>query len=321
MLSERERRVVDHHLKEAGMRDGARVVQWPGATSVFFLDTGKMWVHNNTPRKQAKQELYFHSVNSIASTITCAHPLKFWDLRRHATPREMARIQGFPESFILPRTCPVRLFGNAVAVPCATHAVSCVVEPTECVRHLDLCAGIGGFSIALKRATSMSRCVGYSEISPAAIKCFTANFPEAPSLGNAQDVESWPACDILTAGFPCQPFSVSNTRERRNKHRNREFFRVVLDAVRLSKATRIVLENVASIVNTGNEQWSTLCDTLRNELGFTLEYAVLDAKDFGVPQTRKRMYIIGRNDGIPFKSVKKFTPTPCVRLSSILEDL
>lgn len=330
MLSQRECEVIDRHLQESGTQDGVRVLQWENASSVYFAGTGKLWVHNHAPRKQAKQELYFHSVHSVASTLTCAHPLKFWDLRRQATAREMARIQGFPDSFVLPRSRHARLFGNAVAVPCATHAVSRVVstkegpseDPPSPLRHLDLCAGIGGFSLAVhaNAPRGASVCVGYSEICPAAIKCYEDNFPNAPALGDARGVEVWPECDLLTAGFPCQPFSVSNTRARREGHKSRDFFRVVLDAVRQSKATRVVLENVASIVNTGAEQWTVLCDTLRDDLGFVLDHAVLCASEFGVPQKRRRMYLVGRRDGVaPLPLSDYVATTPPVRLWSIVE--
>ena len=129
MLSETETRVLSTHEECAagdgdGFRDGVRVRQWENATSVYFKSSGRLWVHNDTPRKQAFQELYFNSVRSVCNTLTCGHPIKFWDLRRHATPREHLRIQGFPDTFVVPSTNVVRLVGNAVAVPCATHACS-----------------------------------------------------------------------------------------------------------------------------------------------------------------------------------------------------
>ncbi|MEC7001812.1 MAG: DNA cytosine methyltransferase, partial [Actinomycetota bacterium] len=138
-LSETETRVIETHRAYAGAGscfvDGQRVRQWDNATSVYFSETGRLWVHNDTARRQARQDLYFHSVDSVCGTLTCSHALKFWDLGRIATPRELLRVQGFPENFVCPPTRVQRLVGNAVAVPCATHACRCVVSEGEVVRH------------------------------------------------------------------------------------------------------------------------------------------------------------------------------------------
>ena len=295
-LSATEERIVSTHLREAGLADGARVAQSAGVTSVYHAATGRMWAHNNTARKQALQHMYFHSVDSVANTLTCSHKLKFWDLRRHATPREVARVQGFPEHFVVPRTCATRLLGNAVAVPCAAHALRAVVDPAEGVcRHLDLCAGVGGFAFALQSVAPGARTVGASEVLPAAVKCYAANFPDAPMLGDATEVAEWPACDLLTAGFPCQPFSYASTAARRQTHPCRDFFEVVLAAIRASGATRVVLENVPALEV--DPRWRALCEALRDELGFDVAAHVLDAQDFGLPQRRRRLYLAARRDG------------------------
>jgi site-specific DNA-cytosine methylase len=323
-LTPTEARVIDTHASVAGrdvepaFADGQRVLQWEGASSVYFAATGRLWVHNHTPRKQAYQELYFHAVGSVCGTLTCSHVLKFWDLRRHATPREMCRIQGFPENFLPPRTRVARLVGNAVAVPCAVHACSCVVATHEELVHLDVCAGMGGFSCAMRAACPRTRCAGFSEVMPAAVACFRSNFPGAPGLGDATTVDAWPRADVLTAGFPCQPFSCANTRVRRAKHSKRDFFQVVLDAIRSSQATRIVLENVPSLMSTGLEQWNNLLDELQGPLGFVCDYTVLNALDFGLPQHRKRLYLVGRCDGVPLLRLNDFVPSDVATLRSIL---
>ena len=279
------------------MVDGRRVYQWEGAHSVWFRRHGRLWVHNDLPRKQAAQELYFHASGSICNTLTCSHAIKLWDLRRCASPRELLRIQGFPEWFEPPRTCVTRLMGNAVAVPCAARACAAVVEGGE--RYIDLCAGIGGFACAMRDVAPDARCVGYSEVLPAAVACYAANFPDHPSLGDATRVAHWPEADVLTAGFPCQPFSTANSRARRRTHAKRDFFEVVLEAVRASGATRVVLENVPTLLTTGSEQWSRIVDALV-DLGFERpQHRILNAADFGVPQERKRLYAVARRDGHP----------------------
>ena len=118
-LSPIQTQVIDRHFKRSGRRSKVRVPQTRTTTSVYDASTGRLWVHTNNARKSGIQELNFESRNSICTTLVGSHELKFWDERRYATPRELARIQGFPDSFQLPPTRAHHLFSNAVAVPCA----------------------------------------------------------------------------------------------------------------------------------------------------------------------------------------------------------
>ena len=327
-LSAKDHIVIATHRAATGAENGTfadrvRVPQWDGALSVYFRHTGRLWVHTTSARKQAFQELYYHSVDSIAATLTCSHRLKFWDLGRHATPRELLRIQGFPDDFVAPRVSATRLLGNAVAVPCAAHACACVLDDADMatgVTHIDLCAGIGGFSCALASVCPHATCVGFSEVNTAASNNYRANFPSAPVLGDAECVEEWPACDLLTAGFPCQPFSKCNSRTRRDVHEKRDFFLIVLDAVARSGAQRIVLENVATLLTVGRNRFDEMMVGL-TRLGFVIDYHVLDARDFGLPQSRRRLYIVGRRDGGTVRHLRETIPqcTPtCLR--DIIDD-
>jgi site-specific DNA-cytosine methylase len=289
-LSKRELEIIDRHASGSGMRDGVRVQQWKGAWSVFYEKSGRLWVHNDTHRKQAYQELYFYSSRSTVGTLTCSHPIKLWDERRYLTPRETARLQGFPDSMILPDTRCARLFGNAVSVGCAAFAISRVCGTEETVRHLDVCSGIGGFAFALGKRVRAAYNVGFSEVMQAAKDCYTRNFTDSPDLGDARSA-TWPECDLLTAGFPCQPFSCSSTRDRRSRHVSRDFYKVVLDAALRSNATRVVLENVVSFQTLGRDKFEELLASLE-AMGFSTSFSVLDSADSGVPQQRKRLYIV-----------------------------
>lgn len=322
-LTKVERNVVDVHRAQAGTDDGGfvdgqRVAQTPRLTSVFVAASGRLWVHNNTRRKQARQDLYFHATYSVASTLTCSHRLKFWDIERHATTRELLRIQGFPETFTIPHGNAVRLTGNAVAVPCARHACECVVRAGECVTHVDLCAGIGGFSCALRDATDGGcACVGYSEIDSGACRVYEANFPNVDALGDARAVRAWPRADVLTAGFPCQPFSTSRTSAE--THPSIDFYRTVLHAIAETRASAIVLENVPSIVTAGRGRWTDLLDGLRS-MEFDVQHAVLDARAHGVPQARRRLYLVGVRGGRPMRPlIAPSVPAQCPILRDILE--
>jgi site-specific DNA-cytosine methylase len=290
MLSDKERGVIQRHFKK-NPKDGERVPQGPGYASVYYSTTGRLWVHNDDARRQAVQELYFYASWGRTGALTCSHPVKLWDVGRRLTARETARLQGFPESFQLPHTRFVRLFGNAVAVPCAKYACSRVLDGSERT-HVDLCAGIGGFTLAARL-----RCVGFSEVFPAAIECYTRNFPNVPQLGDATTA-TYPRCDLLTAGFPCQPFSGNNSRSRRTGHHAIDFYKLVLRAVRDTRCTRLVFENVPKLLTVGASRWQRLRTSLE-ELGFQLEVAILDAADFGLPQHRPRLFIVGRKGDRP----------------------
>lgn len=316
-LSPREGQVVSTHIRESSMRSGVRVAQGAGAWSVYFEATGRLWVHNDTVRKQAFQELYFYSRRSKVGTLTCSHPVKLWDEQRHLSPRETARVQGFPDHMVLPRTNHNRLFGNAVSVGCAAHALSRVVSPNEAVRHVDLCAGLGGFSFALASITDRAATVGFSEVISTAIECYQENFPCVPALGDARTA-TWPECDLITAGFPCQPFSVSNSKRRRDGHTNRDFYQTVLRAISVSRATRVVLENVSSFQTVGKEKFDLIVETLRSD-GFHVSCEVLNSRDAGVPQERKRLYIVASKLGQPRPWDRPRVASPGVTLGDILE--
>ena len=327
-LAARAQEVIRRHTEIAGVNvssdgwartfgDGVRVLQWENASSVYFEATGRMWVHNHHPRMQSFQELYFHSVRSICNTVTCSHSVKFWDLRRHASVREHARIQGFPDSFVLPQSRSNKCFGNAVVVPCARHALSCVIGREECVRHMDMCAGIGGFSVALSQITSNVAETHFSEIMPAAIKCYTRNFTTAHALGDAYNVTEWPRVDLVTAGFPCQPFSSANTHKSEGDMR-RDFFKQVLVAIHESGATRVVLENVPQMrTMDGGARFASIMETL-SSWGFRTTHAVLNSADFGVPQIRKRLFICARRDDAPIGDLEDYHPSDPVVLGDII---
>jgi DNA (cytosine-5)-methyltransferase 1 len=124
-----------------------------------------------------------------------------------------------------------------------------------------------------------------------------------------------PDCDILTAGFPCQPFSKIGKLHGFADARGTLFW----DVLRILKAKQpkaFVLENVANLVNhdKGNT-FKTILDGLENDLGYHVHYKVLNTKDFGVPQDRKRIYIVGFKDDVPFSF-----PEP-VKLKRFVRDI
>ena len=112
---------------------------------------------------------------------------------------------------------------------------------------------------------------------------------------------------MLLAGFPCQSFCTAISRERRATHPTRDFYEVVLAAIAHSECTRLVLENVPTLITAGGGRWEALCHGLC-ELGFALDHAVLDAKDFGLPQARRRLYVVGRRAQGAMRPLADYAP-------------
>ena len=179
------------------------------------------------------------------------------------------------------------------------------------LRFIDLFAGIGGiregFEQACKAKGLKSQCVFTSEIKPHAISVLKQNHPEDYIHGDitAIDAETIPDFDILLAGFPCQAFSAAGKRHGFEDTRGTLFF----DVARILKEKKpfgFVLENVEGLVNHDKRQkdapygntLKVILETL-DELGYFTSWRVLNAKDFGVPQERKRIYIIGTKKAAP----------------------
>lgn len=181
---------------------------------------------------------------------------------------------------------------------------------------IDLFAGIGGFRLAFEQAGHT--CVFSSEIDKFARTTYAANFCQMPAGDIRQiDAADIPPHDIITAGIPCQSFSVAGKRKGLHDLRGTLFYEVVRIAEH--HAPRIILiENVKGLVN--HDKGATLKMILWQfkALGYVCDYRVLNAKQFGLPQNRERVFIIARNDGQPITwPTPPNTPT---RLGSILHE-
>ena len=225
-LSTFDNQLLDKHFATQGtdMSCTLRVLQWnPGEKegralydrrcyTCFNHKTLRIHAHKDDKRKTGYPDLYWESSHGVAKTLIGARSIKFWDLRRHASSRELARLQGFPDDYILPKHKAAHLFGNAVTVPVAHAAIEAAFKhqsPPETL--LDLCSGIGGFHVAARQLYPDIECVGFSEIKGAAVDCYTQNFPEATAMGDLRRMvesgDATPKADLLCAGFPCQSFS------------------------------------------------------------------------------------------------------------------
>ncbi|MFN8283435.1 MAG: DNA cytosine methyltransferase [Chitinophagales bacterium] len=162
-------------------------------------------------------------------------------------------------------------------------------------KFIDLFAGIGGFRIAMQRLGG--KCVFTSEWDKEAQKTYKANFGEVP-FGDITKEETKKYIpddfDVLCAGFPCQAFSIAGKRGGFEDTRGTLFFDVA-EIIKRKKPKAIFLENVKGLRNhDGGKTLNKILDVLRNVLGyFVPEPQIINAKDFGVPQNRERIYIVG----------------------------
>ncbi len=157
---------------------------------------------------------------------------------------------------------------------------------------IDLFAGIGGMRRAI--SDEHSRCVFSSEWDTHAQKTYHANYGEQPH-GDITQIEATdiPDHNLLLAGFPCQPFSNIGQRLGFNHATQGTLF---FDIARILEAKRpqaFLLENVPGLqtIQQG-ATFKVVLETLQ-DLGYTVHHAVLNAADFGLPQVRKRLYIVG----------------------------
>lgn len=166
-------------------------------------------------------------------------------------------------------------------------------------KFIDLFAGIGGFRISMQRLGG--KCIFTSEWDEQAKKTYEVNFGEVP-FGDITKEETKKfipdGFDVLCAGFPCQAFSIAGKRGGFEDTRGTLFFDVA-EIIRRKQPKAFFLENVKGLRNHDKgKTFETILNVLRNDLGyFVPEPQVINAKDFGVPQNRERIYIVGfRND-------------------------
>jgi DNA (cytosine-5)-methyltransferase 1 len=185
-------------------------------------------------------------------------------------------------------------------------------------RVIDLFAGVGGIRLGFEKAFKESvSFVFSSEIDKYAQKTYYANYNELPH-GDITEIkaEDIPPHDIILAGFPCQAFSVAGLKKGFEDTRGTLFF----DVARVAKYHRpkvIFLENVKGFRNHDKGNTFKVVKQTLEDLGYRVFSEVLNAKEFGLPQNRERIYIIGFLDhSIEFKFPKP--PRWSVKLGDIL---
>lgn len=191
------------------------------------------------------------------------------------------------------------------------------------IKYIDLFCGIGGFrfaiNAAMKNLNISGDCVFSSDIDKYAQDSYEANFGERP-IGDIKliDEKDVPDFDILLAGFPCQAFSICGLQQGFEDTTRGTLFFDIARIIKEKRPKAFVLENVKNLASHDHgNTLKTILDTLRDELGYHVDYKVLNALDFGLPQKRERIIIVGSLK--PFVMDWKFEITDKKTLSDVLE--
>ena len=184
-------------------------------------------------------------------------------------------------------------------------------------KFIDLFAGIGGIRLGFESVGG--HCVFSSEFDEDACRTYEANFGEKPA-GDITQIEASdiPDFDILFGGFPCQAFSICGLQKGfEDKTRGTLFFEIAR-IIKEKQPQAFVLENVKNLASHDNgKTLQTILSVLRDELGYHVDYKLLNALDFGLPQKRERIIIIGSKK--PFVMDWKFDIEEKKTLNDILE--
>lgn len=168
------------------------------------------------------------------------------------------------------------------------------------MNFLSLFSGIGGFEIGMQASDRAFNCVGYSEIDSYALSIYKKHFPNHLSLGDVTqlNVDDLPDFDMLVAGFPCQAFSAAGLRKGFNDTRGTLFFEIAR-ILRAKRPQYFLLENVKGLLSHDKGNTFQVIVNILDGLGYNIRWDILNSKDFGVPQSRERIYIRGSLDKIP----------------------
>lgn len=194
------------------------------------------------------------------------------------------------------------------------------------MKYLSLFSGIGGFEKGIQNAFRdgvsskqtrgsnlmasngashdtknhgpIPECIGYSEIDKYAVQIYEKHFPEHKNYGDITklDTRTLERYELLVGGFPCQSFSIAGKRRGFEDTRGTMFF-FIANILAQTKPRLLLLENVKGLLSHDKgETFRVILKTL-DELGYDLQWQVLNSKNFGVPQNRERVFIIGHLRG------------------------
>jgi len=196
------------------------------------------------------------------------------------------------------------------------------------IKYFSMFTGVGGFELGLSKtsweqqrrneedsskfeqeplASEQFTCIGMSEIDKYASELLKKRFPNIKNYGDATKIKAdeLPDFDLLCGGFPCQAFSIAGKRRGFQDTRGTMFFEISR-ILEVKRPKIVLLENVKGLLNhEKGKTFSVILQTL-DELGYEVQWMVLNSKFFGVPQNRERVFIIGSLRGEPRPEILPF---------------
>ena len=170
-------------------------------------------------------------------------------------------------------------------------------------------SGVGGFELGIG---NKGECIGFSEIDKYASELLKKKFPNIKNYGDAKKINpnELPDFDLLCGGFPCQSFSIAGKRRGFSDTRGTMFFEIAR-IIEVKRPKNILLENVKGLLNHEEGKTFSIIISTLSQLGYDVQWMVLNSKFFGVPQNRERVFIIGNLRGtsrpeiLPFRKSSK----------------
>jgi DNA (cytosine-5)-methyltransferase 1 len=198
-----------------------------------------------------------------------------------------------------------------------------VIEELSSLTLVDLFSGTGAFTYAFEN-TKRVKCVFSNDMVEWSKKIYDANFNHKLTLGNLNDIDvsEIPPHDILTGGFPCQPFSIAGKQEGFDDERSNVFWKI-LQIIDIHLPSFVILENVKNLVSHDEGKTFEIIKNNLIERGYHLCYKVLNTSDItGIPQHRERIYIVCiRSKEIYDKFNLDFPMIPKRSVSEMLEPI
>lgn len=191
------------------------------------------------------------------------------------------------------------------------------------IKVIELFAGVGSQAMALRNIGIDYEVLGISEIDKFAIKSYEAIHGEVHNFGDISKIEKLPYCDLLTYSFPCQDLSIAGHQKGINKDTRSGLLLEVERLLLKAKENRtlpkyLLLENVKNLVGKkfikDFERWLSFL----NSLGYYSNWEVLNAKDYGIPQNRERIFVVSSLENMHYKFPKPVELKP--KMKDLLEE-
>lgn len=166
------------------------------------------------------------------------------------------------------------------------------------IKIFSMFSGVGGFELGFQQANLQTQVVGFCEIDKYASQILETKFKGIKNYGDATKINETklPNFDILVGGFPCQAFSMAGKRKGFDEARGTLFF----DVARIlahKKPRNFILENVKGLLSHNKGKTFETILGILSDLGYIVEWELLNSKNYGVPQSRERVYIVGHLRG------------------------